>query len=114
MNRKLLAPCAGLVLVLAVWPGAGRAQEATFDWRGRIPQGETVEIKNISGDIHAVLASGTEVEVVATKRGKREDFAEVDIEVVEEDGRTVICAIYGSWNHDRGTCDHQKWDDDER
>jgi hypothetical protein len=104
----------GLSFALTGLPGRARAQEDTFEWRGRVPQGETVEVKNISGDINAVFTSGSEVEVVATKRGDREDFAEVDVEVVEEGGRTVICAIYGSWNHDRGTCDHQRWDDDER
>ena len=104
----------GLLMVCLAAPTAILAQAESFEWSGQIPRGETLEVKGISGDIHAVLASGSTVEVVATKRGRRSDFDEVDIEVVEEGDRIVVCAIYGSWNHDRGTCDHRDWDDDER
>jgi hypothetical protein len=114
MIRNRANTVLGLLVFWLMAPSAVLAQADSFEWSGQIPRGETIEVKGISGDIHAVLASGSTVEVVATKRGRRADFDEVDIEVVDEGDRIVVCAVYGSWNHDRGTCDHQDWDDDDR
>jgi hypothetical protein len=114
MTRNTFILGAGLLLALSGVPGPLEGQDDTFEWQGQIPQGETIELRGISGDITAVLATGSQVEVLATKRGRRSDFGEVDIEVVDEGDRIVVCAVYGSWNHDRGTCDHREWEDDER
>jgi hypothetical protein len=104
MFRKI----AGALMVLALTaPNGGadlNAQQDTFEWSQRLGQGQVLEVKGIVGSIHAVLASGAQAEVLARKRGDREDFAEVAIEVEETDEGFVICAVYGSWNHGEGRC----------
>ena len=44
-----------------------------FQWHGRVAAGKTVEIKGVNGAIDATAADGDEVEVTATKRGRRSD-----------------------------------------
>jgi hypothetical protein len=65
-----------------------------FRWSGPIARGKSIEVKNISGDIDAVLASGSQAEVVAHKSARRSDSASVNIMVVEHDGHVTICAVY--------------------
>jgi len=105
----------GLLIVSAVPAGPLHAQSDTFEWTGRISSGQTLEVRGIVGDIHATLASGDRVEVVARKRGNENDFHQVAIEMAEEGDRIVICAIYGSWNHGEGRChpDHDGRNDDD-
>ncbi len=105
-------------LGIAVLCGTGAtqllAQADTFEWSGEIASGQTLEVEGISGNIHAVLASGTRTEVVATKRGRSSDFDYVKIEVVEESDGVVICAVYGERNRgcngesERSASDHQE------
>jgi len=104
MLRKIAVPA--LALALFTFPANSNieAQEATFEWSSRMGQGQVLEVKGIVGGIHAVLASGDRAEVVARKRGTRGDFEEVAIEVEELSDGFVICAVYGSWNHDEGHC----------
>ncbi len=80
--------------LLACTPGA-QAQEE-FNWRGTVAVGRTVEIRGVNGAIHAEPHTGSQVEVVALKRGRRNDPAEVDIQVVPHDGGVTICAVYPS------------------
>jgi hypothetical protein len=70
------------------------AQGDEFRWSGQIARGKSIEIKNINGDVEAVLASGSQAEVVARKRGRRSDPASVSVTVVEHDGHVTICAAY--------------------
>jgi hypothetical protein len=88
----LLAAVGGATLALPVRPAA--AQDDDFQWRGRIERGQTLEIRGVSGDVRAELASGPEVEVRATKRARRSDPDEVAIEVVPHDDGVTICAVY--------------------
>ena len=104
MFRKVAS--ALLVLAFAAPSGGANltAQEDTFEWSRGMGQGQVLEVRGIVGSIHAVLASGDRAEVVARKRGDRDDFGEVAIEVEELDDGFVICAVYGSWNHGEGRC----------
>ena len=105
------------VLVAAAMVFAGiadlDAQEDSFNWSQRMGAGQVLEVKGIVGNIHAVLASGDQAEVVARKRGRRGDFEEVAIEVEEVDDGFVICAVYGSWNHGEGHCLPNRRDGDQ-
>lgn len=65
-----------------------------FRWNGRVAAGNTVEIKGINGDIRAEPATGSEVEVVASKHARRSNPGEVQIKVVEHAGGVTICAVY--------------------
>ena len=80
---------------LSPGPAAAQAQRgADFEWKGRIAPGKTIEIRGVSGDVRAVLATGPEVEVTAVKRGRRSDPDEVQIRVVEHGDGVTICAVY--------------------
>ncbi len=67
-----------------------------FRWAGRIPAGRAIEIEGVNGDLRAVAAISAEVEVTATKRGRKSDPDEVEIRVVEHDDGVTICAVYPS------------------
>jgi cytoskeletal protein CcmA (bactofilin family) len=72
--------------------GAAGAQD--FNWHGRIAQGKRLEIKGVNGDVRAVLASGGEAVVNASKRSRRSDPDEVEIKVIEHEDGVTICAVY--------------------
>lgn len=77
-----------------------------FRWSGRIATGRTIEVKGINGDVRAEASQGNEVEVTATKTGRRSDPRTVEIRVVEHDGGVTICAVYPSTDSSRpNTCE---------
>src|SRR5881397_66651 len=65
-----------------------------FNWHGRIAAGKRLEVKGVSGDVRAVLASGAEAVVNARKHARRSDPDEVEIKVVESNDGITICAVY--------------------
>lgn len=83
-----------LLLLLLVLPASLVAQDVDFSWKGRVAAGKALEIKNVNGDILATLASGNEIEVSATKRARRSDPDEVEIQVIEHADGVTICAVY--------------------
>src|SRR3989442_6003640 len=72
-----------------------------FNWHGRIAAGKRLEVKGVSGDIRAVLASGAEAVVNARKHARRSDPDEVEIKVVESNDGVTICAVYPTPRHAR-------------
>jgi hypothetical protein len=74
----------------------GQGASAEFQWSGALGAGRTIEIKGINGAIEAAPASGSQVEVVAHKYGRRDDPASVEIKVVPHEGGVTICALYPS------------------
>jgi len=83
---------ATLVLLTTGWDAG--AQPADFSWTGAIAPGKTIEIKGVNGSVHAELATGGQVEVVAQKRARRSDPASVSVQVVQDNGSVTICAVY--------------------
>ena len=67
-----------------------------FRWSGRIAAGRTIAIKGINGNVRAEASNGNEVEVTATKKGRRSDPKDVEIRVVEHSDGVTICAVYPS------------------
>lgn len=65
-----------------------------FNWHGRIAAGKRLEVKGVSGDVRAVLASGAEAVVNARKHARRSDPDDVEIKVVQSDQGVTICAVY--------------------
>jgi hypothetical protein len=86
-------PLIALLLLLAAAPAAA-AQRPDFEWKGVVAAGKAVEIVGVNGSIRAGGGSAREVEVRATKRGRRSDPDEVMIEVVEHAGGVTVCAVY--------------------
>ncbi len=79
--------------LLLIAAGAASAQQ-DFRWHGRLAAGKTVEVKGVNGAVHAVAATGAEVEVTAAKTAHRSDPEDVKIDVIEHDGGVTICAVY--------------------
>jgi hypothetical protein len=111
MYRKLIGMALGLALVWGAAPGPLQGQDDTFQWDGRMNRGQTLEVKGISGNITAVLASGGSAQVVAEKRGRRSDFDEVEIRMVEEGSTITVCALYRPWRFPENSCDYDDLDD---
>ncbi|MCI0666038.1 MAG: DUF4097 domain-containing protein [Acidobacteria bacterium] len=65
-----------------------------FTWRGKVAAGGLVEIIGISGDVHAEVYEGAEVEVTALKQGNKNELDQVHIRVEESSSGIKICAAY--------------------
>jgi hypothetical protein len=90
--------------------GMGRAMDRAFDrgpdgdvwsqaaedffWSGSLAAGEILEIKGTNGAIVVERATGDEIEVRATARGRRSDPSEVRIERVDHEEGVTFCAVY--------------------
>jgi hypothetical protein len=104
--RQVLAATLS-VLVLASSGGAQqRASNDDFTWQARVPAGELLQVRNINGQITVDRATGDQVEVVATKRWRRGNPADVRIETVRfgnGNQSALVCAIW----HAETTCDER-------
>jgi len=108
VRTSVVLLCGG-VLAVTGRPDALSAQGARFEWNGRIPSGGFIEVRAIWGDIHAELASGSNVEVVAVKSGRRSNFSLVNIEILEDEDGVVICTLYpSSRRHPRTDCSRRR------
>jgi hypothetical protein len=69
---------------------------APFKWTGKVAPGKTFELRGINGRVTATASNGSEVELVATRTGRRSDPESVKIEVVPHAGGVTVCAVYPS------------------
>ena len=111
MVRRLVGVGLGMAVLVTSAAVQVQAQD-DFEWSGRVAQGRTLEVRGISGNIRAVLASGDRAEVYAEKHGRSRDFDDVHIEVVEDGDGVIVCAIYGDNRRDScGYDDDDDWSD---
>jgi hypothetical protein len=89
MNRLLTLPA---VLVAGLF--APPAMVADFEWHEALHSGATLEVKGISGDIKASVATGDEASVSAHKSAGKDDPESVQIHVVPSASGVTICAVY--------------------
>ena len=82
----------------------GMQQTQDWDWQGTVDRGDAIEIKGINGAIKASGSSGSQVTVTAVKKGKKNDPADVRIEVVEHSGGVTICAVYPDAEGKKNEC----------
>jgi hypothetical protein len=92
-SRTVLAMIGLAPLTVGLMPALAAGTDS-FRWQGRVAAGQAVEVKGVNGRIAAEPGGGSEVEVHATKRGRRHDPASVDVRVVEHGGGVTICAVY--------------------
>ena len=97
---RTLAYCS-LALLAAALLGVAPAAAQDFRWTGSLAPGKRLEVKGVSGDIRATLATGSQIEVTARKTGRRSDPDEVRIEVVPFEDGVTICAVYPTGRHAR-------------
>lgn len=79
----------------------GPLRTSEFRWQGTVGAGGTVEIRGVNGSIQALPSTGDAVEVVATRRGRKNDPERVEIKAFEHAGGVTVCALYPSPDPDR-------------
>ena len=105
------------VLVLPQQPSDTAGE---FRWREAVPAGTTLEVRGVIGSITAGATSGRDAEVVGTRRrGHHGDPSQVEVRVIREANRIIICTIYPRnerWDrnedHDRhqDACEAAQWE----
>jgi hypothetical protein len=106
VNNVLIGALTALACVPALTAGGPRTERPApqqqgneWRWHGAVAAGKTLMIRGVNGSIEAGQASGSEVVVTATKRGRESNPDDVRIEVVQDGGNVTICAVYpGSGN----------------
>jgi len=91
--RKLLNPAAIIAGVLLCHV-AYTAAQTDFDWNGQLAPGQSIEVKGINGEVHALAARNGDVSVTAVRSARKSNPAEVRFEVVPHAGGVTICAVY--------------------
>lgn len=99
-----------LIAVSLFVAAASTAAAQDFNWHGPLAKGKRLEVKGVNGDVRAVLASGSEAVVNATKHSRRSDPDEVEIKVVESEDGITICAVYPTPRHARAENDCEAGD----
>jgi hypothetical protein len=95
-SRRTPGIALGLGLLAALAATPLHAQHETvgeFRWRGDVHAGQWIEIKGVNGHIRAEPTEGSEVEVVATYRDRR-DRDDVLIQSVRHADGVTVCALY--------------------
>ena len=99
---------AGLLFSTVTLPAQQR-QSDTFNWSGKIPAGRWIRIRNLNGEITVGPATGDRVEVIATKRWRKGDPADVRMDVKKfgpGDESILICALW----FENSACDEQHYE----
>lgn len=99
-----------LACALVMFAPALATAQTNWTWHKTLAAGRTIEIKNISGDISATPASGSEVEVIARRHGSG---SEARINVEEHAYGVTICTLYDSGEdcQDLNGSRHDRWHD---
>ena len=89
------------------WPESND-QGPVFQWSGKLPADQILEIRNVNGNIDAAPASDDEIQVTAEKSGR--DADKVRIEVVTSREGVTICAVYppSIFGGSAGSCEPNK------
>ncbi len=99
-----LAIAAAAVAAFAQASAARQEQRDEFRWHEPLAAGRVIEIKGVNGNVEAAPAAGGEVEVVAVKRARRSNVADVRVEVVRHADGVTICAVYPNVGGEPNTC----------
>ena len=102
----LRSPAAAAALVLALVPAVLGAQdrqsERAFTLNERVPSGQWLRVRNVSGEVRVRPSTSDRVEIVGTKSWRRGDPKLVRIETKKSsDGSILVCAF---WT-ENATCD---------
>jgi hypothetical protein len=84
----------GILAIFTAALTASAQPAATFEWTGAIHAGQTLEIRNVIGDIRAEAAAGADIELSVRVYGTNPDPNSIRIDVVQHDGGVLFCTIY--------------------
>ena len=88
--RTILVPA----ILLAGALTASALEPVTFEWKGEMQPGQTLEIWNINGSIKAEAAVGSEAEISVQIIGTKPDPSSILIDVAQYSGGILACTIY--------------------
>lgn len=94
-----------LLLSLAYHVPVAPPRADDFHWKGKIPAGQTIEIRGINGGIRATAGTGPEVEVTGVKHARKSNPDDVKIEVVTSASGVTICAVYPGRHGRTNSCE---------
>ncbi|HEY6854440.1 MAG TPA: DUF4097 family beta strand repeat-containing protein [Gemmatimonadales bacterium] len=80
--------------------------ETTFDWQGVVPKGQSLFLRDQSGDITVTAATGTQAEVHAVKTWQSGDPSAVQVLAVPGDSGATVCALWRGRTGDCGANGH--------
>jgi hypothetical protein len=110
---RLLAAIGATLIGIAVgsdgWAGESSRHHESWSWNGTLAPGRKLEINGINGEIVAEPSTGDKVEVTADKSSKKDDTAEVKIEVVQDSDGITICAVYPGQGSECTGKSHTGW-----
>jgi hypothetical protein len=115
-----MLPLRGSVVLLALVAAPALAggqtllgrSDSVFTWRGALPAGAQLTVRNHNGPIEVRPASGTQVELRAEKRARYGNLTDVAFDVSTGSGGDVtICSTF----RDNNPCDedHRSWNSDD-
>lgn len=92
LGIALLAPA-------AVSAQSRQTERDAFTLNERVPAGQWIRVRNISGEIRVRPSNSDKVEITATKSWRRGDPKDVTIETKKSsDGSILVCAIWANTN----------------
>jgi ribosomal 30S subunit maturation factor RimM len=96
MQLRSRAALAALLLTLAsVAPLAAQGSERAFTLSERVPAGQWIRVRNVTGEVRVTASSTDRVEITATKHWRRGDPKAVRIESRKSsDGSILVCAFW--------------------
>lgn len=95
LSRLTRLVCVSMVIATPVHAQRYSAADSVRVWTGRIPDGGTLTVKNIVGDITVVQSSDDRVEVRAEVRSRgRVDPSALSFDIRESPTTTMICTVY--------------------
>jgi beta-lactamase regulating signal transducer with metallopeptidase domain len=96
LSGLIALPAIVLTVAPVAAPGSARGWgTAAFSWAEVMPQGSTIEIQGVVGNIRAEATESDTVDVRATRHG-RTPTPDVHFAVVRHAGGVTICAVYPS------------------
>jgi hypothetical protein len=107
-----------VLAALVVLPALSGAQtllgrtDSVFTWRGALPSGALLTVRNHNGPIDVRPASGSQVELRAEKRSRYGNLTDVAFDIrTEGNGDVTICSTLRG--NDPCENDRRSWDDDD-
>jgi len=90
--RRILTTIGAAGLAWAV--GIPASAQTDFEWTGQLAPGQSIEVIDVNGSIHASAARSGNISVTAVKTARRSNPAEVRFEVVPHAGGVTVCVMY--------------------
>ena len=112
MNRNLVA--FGLFVTAVAAAPASAQRRADYQWANPVAAGNTVSVRNISGDVKITPSTSGRVEVLGFKQGNGRALDRIRADVKQTSRGIIVCVLYdSSTDCDDNHSDRRGWRDDD-